>query len=666
MAISAKTISYAIPAGASATNNTLTPLSQITIYIPEASASIKSAWIEVTADDIVTSGGASVNVRQIDLSLGGATAESSTCISTITNSAENISWIVSREFTSYFQTNWSGPSMTCDISVLFNQFNGTPVGLVNLCSLIFITYEYDDTDPTHIKSVSIPLDAPRAGLPATKTSHDTIPALDTYLPEASKVYRNIYIVTRSNRNHSTNADFTISLELSSLGVLTTQPYEGAATSGPYSRYVWALTSYIAGSTGSTHSFDVWADISDRYDGMQAWMVVTYEFDPSTTTRVMNSLLLPTEFDSPMGGTTAADYQRSFRDFWMPEENPSIERIACLVNWGAIVNEVGLAARVGTTGSFLSYTNTGSAVICGDKTMMIRNDAPAGLTFSKGRNRLSVDIYNTSDVNRGLNVGCLWIVNYTSDVSSSGISANNKTLLYSYGIGSGPSGTLGTGCGNYQQQISSPTPFVIPESRFFITGLGYEFRIITNGGNNFAGLTIGVERLESEGGLYWEPAYADAGGNDTEVGIFTKYAQSRSIFQRWTNDADTNRLVLSVSRRYRTWLPWTVNSTGNHEALIGYITYHSDIKTVGGTVSGSAGATVSLSLHRASTGETVLTDSQIGDGPFSFDWYDDTENVFVSAYESASLKGISKIDTAGSGFDIALSSGGGESSHTWFG
>jgi hypothetical protein len=653
MAISTKTICYAFPAAASAANNTLTPLTPITVYIPEASASIVRVWVEVTADDIITSTGGTVDVRQIDLQLGTAGYQTESCTSTIANSGENISWIISRGFTAYFQTNWSGPSMTCDLSVLFSQTTGLTLGMVNICAVLYITYEYDDTDPTHIKSVWIPLNAPRASLPTTKTSHDTLPALDTYLPEASKVYRSIYVVTRSNRNHASTVDFTISLELSSLGVLTTQPYEGALSTSAYSRYVWELTSYLAGSTATTHTFNVWASLAGRYDGMQAWMVVTYEFDPATTTRVMNSLLLPAEFDSPMGGPVTTDYQRSFRDLWMPEDNPSISRIACLVNWNATNSEAGLSARVGT-GAFLGYTNAGSAAIAGDKTMMVRNDAPTGLTFAKGRNRLSIDIYNVNPGVRGLNVGCLWMVNYTSDVAAAGISANSKTLLIQYGLG----------CGNVQQRIFASTPFVIPESRFFISAFGYEFRYINNGAASSQGVTIGVERLVSEGGLYWEPAYADAGGNDAEVGINTKYSQSRDIFQRWTGDADANRLDLSVNRRYRTWVASNTTIIAQHEALIGYITYHSGVRTVSGTVSGSAGGTVNLALHRQATGEIVLATSQIGNGSFSFDWYDDTEDLFVSAYESTTKKGRSKRDVSGSGFDISL--GGGEASHTWFG
>ncbi len=650
MATSTKTICYAFPVLTSAANNTLTPISPITVYIPESGVSITRAWVDVSMDDIATAG-ATINARTVDLQLNVLGYSTTTNGNILSTSSENTAIISTRDFTTYFQTNWAGPSMTCDLQVLTNQSTGTTLGMVNICAILYITYEYDDTSSTHIKTVWIPLNAPRTSLPAVKTSHDTIPALDTYLPETSKTYRSVYVVTRANRVHANTTDYTVSYELSSLGVHTTQSYEAALSTDVYTRYVWDITAYI--TTNTTHTFNVWASVAGRYSCMQAWMVVTYEFDPAATTSVMNSLLLPAEFDSPMGGLTAADYQRSSREFWMPEDNPVIQKIACLVNWNAIASEVGLAARVGT-GSFLGYTNTGSGVVAGDKTMMIRNDAPSGLTFQKGRNQLTVDIYNTSNSIRGLNVGCLWIVNYTSDVSPNGISANNKTILWVYTISGG----------NAQQLITNPPPFSIPETNHFIVGLGYEFKYINNGSFVSQGVTIGVERLASEGGIIWEPAYADAGGHDIEVGVNTKYSQSRSIFKRWNGDYNSNRLDLATARRYRTWIASNVADPAIHESLTGMITYHSSVRTVSGSITGSAGGTVDIYLHRASTGEIVLSTSQIGNGSFSFDWYDDTEDLFVSAYESTTKKGRSKRDVSGSGFDISL--GGGEASHTWFG
>jgi hypothetical protein len=653
MATSSRTTNWAFPVLATASNNTLTSFSPIVVYIPESGVVIDRAWVDISFDDIVTSTGGSISLIRYEFGLDSIPPTGATSSTAIANSAENISLNVTRSFIVYFANNWSGPTMSCSLSVQINQTTGVTLGMVNLCAILNVTYKYDITSATQSKSVWIPLNAPRTSLPAVKTSHDTIPVLDTYLPESGKAYRNIFIVTYANRHHVNATDYTVTYELSSLGTHITQIYEAALLTDVFTRYVWDITSYI--TTNTTHTFNVWSSLASRHNAPIFYMVVTYEFDPSTTTQVMNCQILPAEFDSPFGGTTAADYQRSSRDLWIPEPNPTINRIACLVHWNSAGNEAGLNARVGT-GNFLAYTITGSSVIAGEKCMMIRNDNPSGLTFSRGRNTLSVDIYNTSATERGLNIGCLWLVNYTSNLSPTGIHTHMKTIQW-----------INTTQTTFAQQvISTPTPFVFPEPNWFVGALGYEFKFI-NSATALQGITIGVERLASEGGIYWEPAYADAGGTDLEVGWNIKYSQTRGIFRRWSGDYDQKRLDISVSRRIRSWAPNA--NVIIHDSLTSLITYHSIVGTVSGTISGSDGATVSIYLQRANTGEIVLSDSRVGDGTYSFTWFDDTENILVLAHESNTKKGISKIDLMGSGdFDISLSSGGGggEYSYTWFG
>jgi hypothetical protein len=310
-----------------------------------------------------------------------------------------------------------------------------------------------------------------------------------------------------------------------------------------------------------------------------------------------------------------------------------------------------------TGSFLAYTLTGSGLIAGDKTMMIRNDSPTGLTFSRGRNTLSIDIYNTSTVVRGFNVGCIWIINYTSDSIPGDSYLNSKTVQNLNFVSTGLA----------QQVIATMSVVSIPEDYWFISALGCEFKFLS-GSVLSQGVGISIERLVSEGGLIWEDIYSDVGGHDTELGTNTKFAQSRFLFKRWTGEYDQNRIDLSVPRRSRTWLPATNSTPGVHDSLITYITYHSIYGTVSGYISGSSGGVIDIHLNRYDTGETVLSTTQSGNGTYSFIWFDDTEDLFVYAYESETRKGASKVGTMSSGFDINLSSSGGgnEFSYTWYG
>lgn len=619
MATRLKTVQYAFPVLTTMANNTLTNVPQITVSLPESGKTIREAWVEVSMDDIITATGGTVTTKTINLRLGAAAYTSTTNANAVANTAENVSWQFTREFTSHFTANWSGTSMTCDVQLQINQSTGTTPGMNNVCVILYVTYEYDDTSTTQLKTVLVPLNAPAASPATTKTSYDTVPALDTYLPEASKTYRSIAVIFLSNTMSNSTTDFTMSFELSSLGVHTTQIYEGALNTDRFVRYVWDITSYI--TTNSTHSFNMWSSLANSMDAPLAYMLVTYEFNASTTTSVMNSVNLPMEIDSPMGGTSAADFQRSTREVWVEEPNPVRQRLAFYMYWQGANNETGLNARIGT-GSFIAYTVTGSGSIAGNKNLMIRNDNPTGVPFARGRTTLQMDVYNTSTTQRGGNVGGFWILNYTSDVAAAGIGAHNHTVIV-------PMYTQSTATAT-QQYITTANAPIIPEANYFVTGLGFNVNFMQ--GVVQQGFTLKVERTVAEGGLIFERVYSDVSQHDAELGAYDIFAQARSFFGRWANDADTTRLNLETARRY------VINSSNavtwlNHVNM--YLTYHSITFTAADTITGFSG-TVNLGLHRVNGGEKVLETSRSGDGSFSFTWYDDTEPLYVVANDGSTV------------------------------
>ena len=621
MATRLKTVQYAFPVLASLANNTLTNLTQITVYLPESgSKTIKKAWVDVTMNDIISATGGTLTTKTINLRLGAVAYTSTTNSNAMGNTGENHAHMFTRDFTSHFTTNWTGTSMTCDVQVQINQSTGTTLGMANVCAMLYVTYEYDDTSTTQLKTVLIPLDAPTTFLPTTKTSHDTVPALDTYLPEASKTYRSISTVFISNTMSNSVTDFTVTYELSSLGTHTTDIYKGALNSDRFIRYIWDITSYI--TTNTTHTFNVHSSLTGTMDCPLTYMVVTYEFDASTTTSVMNSLQLPMEIDSPMGGDSASDFQRSTREFWVQEASPVREKLAFYMFWQNTGNDVGLNARIGT-GSFVTYTQSGSGLVCGNKSLMIRNDSPTGVSFARGRNTLQMDCYNTSATIRNGNVGGFWILNYSSDVHADGVGAHNHTVLY-------PVFTQGTATATRQYITTADAP-TIPETNYFITALGFHFNFMQGAAQQ--GVTIKAERLASgEGGLIFERIYSDISLHDGELGVYDVWCTARSFFNRWTGDTDSTRLDLETNRRY------VINSSGqvtwaNH--LVMMFTYHSIAFTAADSITGFTG-TVDLGLHRASSGEKVLATSRSGDGAYSFTWYDDTEPLFVTADDGTNV------------------------------
>ena len=632
MATRLKTVQYSFPVLASLTNNTLTNMTQITVYLPETGTkTFRKVIAKVTGDDIVTATGGSIGTRTVNLRLGAAAYTTNSNANTLTNSGENLSVFYSADFTSHFTTNWTGTSMTCDVQVLMNQTTGTTLNMVNVCVTLDITYEYDDTSTTQVKTVWIPLNAPVGALATAKpgTATDTIPALDTYLPEASKTYRNIYITVQGNeaRNAATT-DHTLSMQVDALTAQTSGTYAGALATDRWYRYIWNITS-LGMATSATHGFYLWASVA-RANHPQVWMTVTYEFNASTTTSVMQSLMLPMEFNSPMGGTTASDYQRAYRELWIQEPATiALQKLALYVYWDQSGNIGGLNARIGT-GSFVAYTDTAS-VLAGGNGCMVRNDA--GATLVRGRNTLQADIYRTDTADLGENLCAFWIVNYTSGKHTNGVGVHNKTVFWNLS-------TTGTAAAAETNTIAA-TAVSIPEANYFLPSVDTRYEYISSSTGSPAGVSILAERLAGEGGIKWETAYIDIGETDPEVGLHTCYSQVTSLFTRWPGDADPNRIAFQTARRWKTTLSNNCTAFDTLELLF---TYHAITYTVADSISGFSG-TAYIDLCRTIADEMVLSTTRVGDGSFSFTWYDNTEYLFASVADDSNIAGRSQDSLA---------------------
>ena len=627
-----------MPALSSMVDNTLTAMPTITISLPEApsGSDFKSVIAMVSAMATATATG-NISKRRIDFSVGGATMDTHTNPNTYTGSGEDIFAYYAADMTSLFVSNWtSGTSKTFDASVLMD---GTATGIAwtNICVTIYITYEYDDTSTTQIKTVRMPLTVPAAALSTAKpgTALSTIPNLSTELPEASKVYRSTNITIQGMRSSTAVTDATISMQLDTTTVVTSDIYEGVSATNYFMRYVWDISAVL--NTSSTMGFYAWGSLANCWIHMQAWMTITYEFDATATNDVYVSLLMPMEIASPMGGTTAADYQRGTREFWIEEPGTVLTKdIAFFSFWDQAAAMAGQQQRIGT-GSFVAYTTDTAAVVAGSNAAMIRNDT--AFTFTKGRNQVNWDVYRTDTTDLGFNVCGFWICNYTAGKPSTGYGAANHTVFWNLGA-------YFDGAANSLRTVASVSP-ALPETDRFYSAIGTRYLYVTNSTGNAAGVTVLVERLPAEGGLQWEAAYIDVGYTDPESGLRHAFSQVRTLFKRWANDQDTERMSLQTSRRWRTVLN---NNALSFDYLDLIFTYHSIPLVVSGTVSGFSG-TITLKLHRTSNGEIVDTTTITGDGTYSFIWYDDTEQIYVDANDGIrfgrSADGAAGIDS----FDI---------------
>jgi hypothetical protein len=433
-----------------------------------------------------------------------------------------------------------------------------------------------------------------------------------------------------NKSNNTTTDLTLTFTISS--TRTTQNIEGGLQSDRFIKYIWNCTTAFA--TNTSHNFQI-NHTTTSINHPVCYLVVTYEFNASTTTSVMNSVLLPVEMVSPIDGTTSSDFTRGERELWIQEPATiTTERVAFYLFYNTQAAIGGHNCRIGT-GSFTTYSDA-VATSCGGMALMVRNDS--AFTLARGRNTLNFDHYRTDTTDLGSNLTGFFIVNYTSGKATAGVGAHNHTVLW--GLKS-----FGTNAATPTHTTGNVSP-TLPETDYFFTAVGYEIIFQTSGTAAPAAITFSTKRLSTggEGGPIWEDIYTDMVITDPEVGVYNLYCRSRDLFKRWSGDPDTKRIDVETARPYRLLNSNAAFSTASW-AYIGIIlTYHSITYTVTGTVSNSAGGTVTIDLHRATSGEKVRTTSRSGNGSYSITWYDNTENVYTSARESSTKLGRSDSGT----------------------
>lgn len=628
MATRLKTIEYWFPELASITDNSDTNFTQITVYIPETVVSFASVNLNVIVQDAAVAA-ADVNRRQVSLQIGasGYTAVNNTNL--YTQSGEQKWPQMTGDFTSLFSASWTGTFMTCDARILVDSAGASPIWR-DATAKLTITYNYDDTGTTHVKTVWMPLNAPITSLDASKpgAANDNFPALDTWLPETSKTIRQTTIVVQGNEEQSGTTDISLSMQLDAAGAsYTSSLHEQAQGSSCWFRHSWQPTF----TTNATHDFFIWASAATKFAHPQVWMVITYEFNASTSTSVMNSLLMPMEFDSPMGGTTSADYQSASRELFVEEPTTiTLARSAILFFWDQAAAIAGLNFRV-ATGGWNAFTSTAAAV-CGGCGGMLRAETDLS-SLSRGKKTLAAAAYRTDTADLGMNVSSVWMINYTSGIHTSGVGVHNHTVFVNIATHSTVAPAL--------IRSIAATSFQIPESAYFINSVGFSFEYLTNSTGTAAGVCLQTERLSGENGVKWESIYADISHTDPETGVRQCWATARSVFKRWTGDYDDNntRLDIETSRRYQAVL---ANNCAMWPNISFVITYHSITFTVAGTVSGYTGdgSGITVDIHRADNVEHILRTTTTAGGVFSATWYDNTENLCASAVQDSEHLGRS--------------------------
>lgn len=640
MATREKTISFAFPmTTALVADAVVTNLSQITLYIPEASPTFTSVFVKVGFQDVVTATGGTIGEHRVGLRLGAAAYTTFTETDDIVNSGENIAGVFGPvDFTSHFTTNWTGTSMTCDLQVYFDQTTGTTLGMNNVTAEVYITYTYNDTAATQIKTVRFPMESLTGFLPTVANSNfgtNQIPQLTGaggVLPEAGVTIRDWYIAIEGNEANNAGATaFTLSANIDSGTATNFMAQTATLASDRYCRWIYKPS---VPSTTAAHNFQLWSSLASRCPHITATLHVTYEFTLSGTSRVLNSILLPIEVGSPLGSTTAGDASRYYRELIISEPGTiTMRQSGFRINFNCNGGVTTLNWKAGSQTS-RAYSSAGS-VICGTYALQHRIDSGsavgAAFTLARGANNIVIDGFATGGI-VATNVSGYILLNYESDIGSGGIGQNAHTIFKSR--------FAWDALGNFNNRVTGAS-FPIPETNYYLMSAGF---CLNAWQSSLAGaFSVDIELQSGEGkGAGYADIYTDGIMGDSEMCCCEIWMRGRDVFKRFPQDADTDRADIETARDYR------IFSTANYaKGLIQFVTYHSFTWNVVGDISGhDVGLPTQLQLIRASTGEKMQTTTlAAGTTAFNFTVYDNTLDYYVSAFQDGTHVGRSGVGQA---------------------
>lgn len=648
MALRTKTVEYAF----TSRTTTLAPatrfdFTQITLYIPETSSrTFRSVSIVHSARDNEAASGAFISSFMMGIKLGAVAFNDSTQSGNVQefNADQPKCMTVTRDVTSYFNTNFgSGASQTCQVGISWGG-----IDTINHTAKLIITYEYDDSaQDTRVKTVRIPLDGTTGLLTNTLTELGTnqVPNLSTFLPEASKTFRCMWFEVGANEAaQAVTTDFTLGLALDAEVEAADGSHEQALSGSPFYRYIWVRNDM---TTNATHAFKARSSVTNRFDMLNVILVVTYEYSHTSSTSIMNSLYMPLEINNGFVGYNNENSRYEVK-FFVEEANVSLKQSGVFLSFSLATDEgtvTGLQAKVGDQ-SYRSYTMAYSTFEYDKAQFMLSQridsggTAGSGLTLARGENTITLDVQQSSTVDLLASVGCLVILNYTSDKHASGDGVHNhSTCWHAHGSVITSTSSENSNAGIHEE-ISSFAPN-IPETNYYVTNVGFFFYFLSAGLRIPFAVVAEVKAGEAKGDG-WNAVASIAAYIASDLGEFNMISNSSDQYTRYPNDLGVDRLAIETSRAYKI-------STAP-ESIIGgfmWLTYHGITFTIGGTISGYTGdgSGITVNLFRSDTKEFLTSATTTAGGLFSITWYDDSVQLFCEARQDATHRGRSDNATA---------------------
>jgi hypothetical protein len=641
-------------------SGSMTPSTVKTIYIPETSSRVFTSVVMCMGNRIGLSANTVAAACSMSVQIDNNPTSSFHIIPQATNlTTEHVAYQLYVPITSYFNTYFTSSvhQVRFHNRPIFETINGRTFKLI-------CTYQCEDENiTTAIKTVRLPINSVTSSTLGTSEVYlgnytASIPAFDSYLPEVSKSYRDIFVEYHANDAGSGTTNFQLRTRIdnatSASRFVVSQSFQSAA-------YYYDLQT-LSGSidTSTTHSIRVASTVASRFTGLCGILYCTYEYNYTGSTNVLNSLILPVEnADSftvvRISGMPSSSFEQAYKkaSVYIPESDVQLRRSAVMLSHvGSVLSTHNISIN---SASYTAYVLKAGTLQTGAVPIMHQIDGTGSsntnsIVLSSGWNNIKIFGYKTSTTTDA-HAGMLLYLNYTSSVDAqTRPGSNNHTVLelvsgsflpgssvistnywfypYSMSLADRPINIVG--CANqyhYLSGKSSNTPiFSSKKQVIYYTGSDYSFD---------SNVTNPVSCGEID--------YI----TDARIDMFNIYADLYPVVKKTTLQSSI-RSEMDL-RQYHLFGTRDINSVAAQSVLshLLWITYNTKQYSITGSIANYSGSgIIPISVYDYDSGIKLFNTSSKSGGVIDTYWYDRHTNLMLIAETGSRY--ISNILPANSG------------------
>lgn len=597
---------------------------------------------------------------------------------TLSNSnVEQISFSYYFSASAYFQTYFT--SSTHNVTCFAKNITG-PNSIGQTFKLIS-TYAFDDANTvSSIKTVRLPIGSITASALTTKEVYlgnytASIPALDTYLPEISKSYKDIFIEYHSNDASTATTNFNLKTRIDTNASASRFTVSQSLQTAAYYYDIQSLTGSI--DTATTHSIRVASNLTNRFTGICGILTATYEYDYTGSTTILNSNIYSLGEPLLMYGT---DKNTAYKKvFYIPEDPPiNLKRSgAMLFPMGQVTKNLNISTN---SQSFAQYPMTTGTIITGVFPILHQIDGTGSaittpISLNTGSNEITIYNHNIASLSAGGHVmnGGILFLNYESSVGTNKPLEHTKTIITSPILNN----NFGAGASSFFYNSYTSSLF-ISESRYYISDLtNYYIYFLGKSAN------IPIYSIMQASCFYSSSDAFFPSINPLPIGTMAWANGARFEFVLSAHDM-TNQIIrfpgqlvnrnnpkIDVTQGH-VYSHRNINVTSNAIPVIShlqYLTYYSKTFPITGSITNysGSGAGIPITVYDYDSGQELFSTQSLVNGNINTSWYDRHTNLLLIAETgSRYLSNVLPAGTSGS-FLITIPSSapsGGEKSFTF--